>query len=119
MTKNHIKINISILILFVFLFLLNTIILKNINIIFFNNHFNDFLAPFIFLSYVNIIIYMIIKKEINKLKYLILLIIFCSFMWEYIAIFLKPDSVFDIIDILCYILGTLIYWSIIKLSSLS
>ena len=80
---------------------------------FFSCYFDDLLAPILFFSYMNLIL-SFIDKKIYSIKYLILIIILCSFLWEYLAIFIKPGSVSDPIDVLSYFIGTLIYWIIFK-----
>lgn len=97
------------------LYIFNTIIFSSINNyklnIFFSSYFNDILAPLLLFSYINLLL-SLIHKKLHSLKYLILIIIICSFVWEYLALFLKPTSVLDPLDILFYVLGTLIYWII-------
>lgn len=40
--------------------------------------------------------------QVTSLKYLTLITIFLSFLGEYIAIFLRPGSVSDWWDVVCY-----------------
>lgn len=91
--------------------ILNELLLKRTLFLgyFFKNHFNDFLAPFIFITILNIYLTITLNFKIVSLKILIPLIFIASFVWEYLAIFFKPGSVFDIIDILCYIIGIITY----------
>ena len=92
---------------------LNTLIFSSINNyklnFFFSSYFNDILAPLLLFSYINLLL-SLIDKKLYSLKYLIPIIIICSFVWEYLAPFFKPTSVIDPFDILFYVLGTLIYW---------
>ena len=104
-------------IIFIFgalLFLMNNFIFKNISIIylnmFFNYYFNDIIAPIVYLSYINILTCSFLDKSINSLVIIILIIIVCSFFWEYVALFLKPSSIFDINDIICYFIGGFIFY---------
>jgi len=80
---------------------------------FFASYFNDILAPLLLFSYINLLL-SLIETKLYSLKYLILIIIVCSFVWEYLALFFKPTSVLDPLDIVFYVLGTLIYWLIHK-----
>ncbi|PKL67890.1 MAG: hypothetical protein CVV28_03980 [Methanobacteriales archaeon HGW-Methanobacteriales-1] len=109
--------NFSIFITCIILYGFNTLIFSNINVYklnyFFSSYFNDLLAPLLLFSYINLLL-SLIDKKIYSLKYLILIIVLCSFVWEYLAIFLKPTSVPDPIDIIFYFLGTLLYWIIYK-----
>lgn len=109
--------NFSIFIACIGLYGLNTLFFPSINNyklnFFFSSYFNDILAPLLLFSYINLLL-SLIDKKLYSLKYLILIIMICSFVWEYLALFFKPTGVFDLIDILFYILGTLIYWIIYK-----
>jgi len=109
--------NILIFILCVLLYLLNTHIFSHINNYeihyFFTSYFDDLMAPLLLFSYINLLL-SLRNEEIYSLKYLIIIIIVCSFVWEYLVIFVKPTSIQDPIDVLCYVLGTLIYWIIHK-----
>jgi len=96
----------------------NTIIFSSINNYnlhyFFSSYFNDLLAPLLLFSYINLIL-SLIDKKMYSLKYLILIIILTSLVWEFIAPIFKPTSISDPIDILFYFIGTLIYWIIYKI----
>jgi hypothetical protein len=109
--------NFSIFIISVLLYLLNRFIILNINnsIIhyFFSGYFDDLLAPILLFSYINILL-SFYNKKIYSLKYLIISILIVSIVWEYLIVFIKPTSVSDPIDVIFYVLGTLIYWIIHK-----
>jgi len=87
------------------MYVLNTLIFSKITSFqlnyFFNCYFNDLLAPILLLSYINLLL-SILKEKIYSLKYLILIILLC------------PNSVSDPLDVLFYLLGTLIYWFLAK-----
>jgi hypothetical protein len=118
MRKNYRIINLSIFITCIVLYGFNTIILSSINNYnlhyFFSSYFNDLLAPLLLFSYINLIL-SLIDKKMYSLKYLILIIILSSLVWEFIAPIFKPTSISDPIDILFYFIGTLIYWIIYKM----
>ena len=109
--------NFLIFIISVLLYLLNRFSFLNINNstlnYFFSCYFDDLLAPLLLFSYINILL-SFYNKKIYSLKYLIIFILLVSIVWEYLICFIKPTSVSDPIDILFYILGTLIYWVIHK-----
>lgn len=111
------RLNIYLIIICIVLALVNIIFLKKLELgiftIFFNNHFNDFLASIIILAFINICL-SFIGHEIRSLKVFIVVILIISFVWEYIAIFIKPYSVFDYLDIITYLLGAVCYWGIIN-----
>lgn len=109
--------NILIFTVCVLLYLLNIHIFSNLNNYeihyFFTGYFDDIMAPLLLFSYINLLL-SLRNEEIYSLKYLIIIIIVCSFVWEYLVLFVKPTTVSDPVDILCYFLGTLIYWIIYK-----
>jgi len=112
MRKDYRIINLSIFITCIILYGFNTIIFSSINNYnlhyFFSSYFNDLLAPLLLFSYINLILSLIDK-------YLILIIILSSFVWEFIAPIFKPNSISDPIDILFYFIGTMVYWIIYKM----
>jgi len=105
--------NLMIFTISILMYVLNTLIFSKITSFklnyFFNCYFNDLLAPILLLSYINLLL-SILKEKIYSLKYLILIILLCSIVWEYLIIYFKPNSVSDPLDVLFYLLGTLIYW---------
>lgn len=112
------RLNIFLLIICTVLALINTIILKkidlgNLNLIF-NGYLNDFLAAILILAYINICI-SFVNFKIKSLKFLMIIILIISFFWEYFAIYIKPNSVFDYLDILAYLIGCIVYWIIINM----
>jgi|LDZT01.1.fsa_nt_gi hypothetical protein len=107
--------NFSIFILSILLYIFNTLIFSHLNNseihYFFTCYFNDLLAPLLLFSYINLVL-SLREKKIYALKYLIIIIIACSFVWEYLILFFKPTSVSDPVDVVFYVLGTIIYWLI-------
>ena len=118
MRKDYRIINLSIFITSIILYGFNTIIFSSINNYnlhyFFSSYFNDLLAPLLLFSYINLIL-SLIDKKMYSLKYLFLIIILSSFVWEFIAPIFKPNSISDPIDILFYFIGTMVYWIIYKM----
>lgn len=115
--KNYRFENFLIFLTCVLLFILNGSIFLNRNYselnYFFSSYLNDLMAPLLLFSYSNLFL-LLINKKLYSLKYLIIIILLCSFVWEYLVILFKPTSVTDPIDVLFYILGTLIYWAVHK-----
>ena len=109
--------NLSLLIIILLIYILNQVFLKNINISFFNNYLNDLLAVPLFFSIVNIIAKYDMGKTIVEFKYLLLITIVLSFLGEYIALFTRKGSVIDYLDIICYFIGMLFYYTIVKLEN--
>ena len=109
------KIEIFLLIATASFYLLNNFIFKKISTgifyYFFVCYFNDLLCPLFFVSYTNIML-SFIRKRIEKLHHIVLYCFLCGFVWEFIAPFLKEDSVTDFYDLICYFIGGLLYWII-------
>ena len=77
---------------------------------FIRNHLNDTLATIFLLSCFTFV--KSLRKHNVRISFVKILLIcsLASILWEYAAIWLKPGSTFDYIDILCYFLGGLIYY---------
>lgn len=86
------------------LYFLNNHFLHEINW-FFMFYFNDFLAIVVLLSFLNIVY----PFKLTNLWLIILVTVLASFVWEYVALFIKPGSRFDFIDILFYFGSMVIY----------
>ena len=97
-------INLVILIIALALYLLNNHILHEINW-FFMFYFNDFLAIVVLLSFLNVIY----PYKLTNLWLIILVTLLASFVWEYVALFIKSGSVFDLMDIFSYFGSMVIY----------
>ena len=80
---------------------------------FFICYLNDLICPLFFLSYSNILLYAV-DKEIFTLCKVIFICFLCGLIWEFFAPVLKPNSTPDLFDILCYVLGGIIYLLIQK-----
>lgn len=108
------KRDIYILITCLFLYFLNQFFFKKIGILFFNNYFNDLIAVPLYFSLINIVSIHLRHKEISSFKMLFIITIILSFLGEYVAIFVRKGSVTDYLDILCYFMGMIIYYSLKK-----
>ena len=74
-------------------------------------YFNDFLAIVVLLSFLNIVY----PYKLTNLWLIIIVTILASFVWEYLALFIKPGSIFDIFDIISYFGSMLIYLTLLYL----
>lgn len=90
-------------------FAINKAFLKNFNITFLKNHFNDLLAMPAMLSYINLVLSFFGKESVYKIKTIFLITCCCGFVWEIVAIWLKPSSTCDVLDFLCYLIGAVGY----------
>ena len=93
------------------------IFIVSLGLYYFNNHFlhdinwffmfyfNDFLAIVVLLSFLNVIY----PYKLTNLWLIILVTLLASFVWEYLALFIKPGSVFDLMDIFSYFGSMVIY----------
>ena len=97
-------INLMILVLALALYLLNNHILHEINW-FFMFHFDDILAIVVLLSFLNVIY----PYKLTNIWLIILVTLLASFVWEYLALFIKSGSVFDLMDIFSYFGSMVIY----------
>ncbi len=109
--------NFLIFITCVLLYGLNELIFLNISYYqlnyFFSSYLNDLIAPLLLFSYINLIL-SFIQRKIYSLKSLLLIILLCSFLWEYLILYIKVGTVSDPVDVFFYVIGTLIYWAIYK-----
>ena len=96
--------NLIILIIGISLYLLNNHFLHEANW-FFMFYFNDFLAIVVLLSFLNIVY----PYKLTNLWLIIIVTILASFVWEYVALFIKSGSIFDFADIVCYFASMVIY----------
>lgn len=113
------KINLILMVTVLFLYLINNMHLKKNTSghfrCFFICYFNDLICPLFFISYCNILL-ITINKEMVKLRWILLLGFCAGLIWEYIGPIIKPSSVKDYLDLVCYMIGSVLYWVIIKLS---
>ena len=100
--------NLVILIIGLSLYLVNNHFLHEINW-FFMFYFNDFLAIVVLLSFLNIVY----PYKLTNLWLIILVTILASFVWEYVALFIKAGSIFDFMDIISYFGSMMIYLALL------
>ena len=96
--------NIIIFVIALSLYLFNNHFLHEINW-FFMFYFNDFLAIVVLLSFLNVVY----PFKLTNLWLIIIVTVLASFVWEYLALFIKAGSIFDPMDIICYFGSMAIY----------
>ncbi|MCQ2961169.1 MAG: hypothetical protein MJ235_02335 [archaeon] len=102
--KNFRAYNLIILVLALSLYLLNNHFMHEINW-FFMFYFNDFLAIVVLLSFLNIVY----PFKLTNIWLIIIVTALASFVWEYVALFIKKGAIFDSMDIICYFGSMVIY----------
>ena len=80
---------------------------------FFVCYFNDLICPLLFLAYCNILL-LSVNKEMTNLKTLFFVGLAVGVVWEFGAPIIKKTSTTDIMDIVCYVGGSIIYWFLLK-----
>ena len=96
--------NLIILMVGLSLYLLNNHFLHEINW-FFMFYFNDLLAIVVLLSFLNLVY----PYKLTNVWLIIVVTILASFVWEYVALFIKAGAIFDFIDVICYFGSMMIY----------
>lgn len=98
------KYNLLILIVSLLLYLINIYFLTSYGD-FFKFYFNDLFAVIILFSFLNIIY----PVKMDNFWIILVITLIAAFVWEYLALFIKPGSVFDYFDILAYFVSMVIY----------
>lgn len=80
---------------------------------FFVCYFNDLICPLLFLAYCNILL-LSANKEVTNLKTLFFMGLAAGVVWEFGAPILKTTSTTDMMDIVCYVGGSILYWFLLK-----
>lgn len=80
--------------------------------LFFVGYFNDLICPLFFFSYANMLL-ITVNKEISLLWVTCLISLCTSCVWEFVAPLMKPSSTTDPLDIVCYVIGGIMYWTIL------
>lgn len=111
-------VNILLMIFVSGLYLANNLIIKpnsdGILHMFFCCYFNDLICPLFFFAYTNMLL-LTVDKELTNFWAICGMGVVVSVAWEYGAPYLKPSSVSDPVDIVCYIAGSVLYWGLLKL----
>ena len=112
-----IKANAIIIIVVVALYTINNLLIKKntFGLVgeFFNNYFNDLCCTPLFLAYVNLLL-RFIGQEIQSLVIIEAVCLSAGLFWEIIAPIFITYSVTDICDLICYMVGGIVYYQFIK-----
>ena len=82
---------------------------NHFNITLMQYYFNDLLAMPAMLAYINLVLKFFGRKSVVHFKIIVLITAICGFMWEIVAIYIKPTSTYDVVDLCCYLIGAAIY----------
>ena len=79
------------------------------------SHFNDFLAGIAISAYLNLVLSLskYRRKVILTLPRVIIFTLLCALLWEYILPLIFPHGVSDYYDVIAYVLGGIIYITLI------
>lgn len=111
------KANAVIIIIVIVLYAINNLLIKRCTSgflgDFFNNYFNDLCCTPLFLAYVNLLL-RFIGQEIQSLVIIEAVCLSAGLFWEIIAPIFITYSVTDICDLICYMVGGIVYYQFIK-----
>ena len=103
------------------LYVINRFYLKHLDIPYIGyllkNHFNDFIGGFVFPSYLNLVLVLSGRNPILKFTSLFGIMLCVSLLWEYVFPLFLSYSTSDILDVLAYMLGTILYYFVMKKSN--
>ena len=111
-----VKKDISLLLVCSILYVVNRIFGKQTNSFFLHCYFNDLVAGVAFPCCVNIMFFIIKQMRVVKLIPLLVIIIVSGLFWEFVAPLYVPYAVTDVVDLVAYCSGTIIYWGIERIS---
>lgn len=114
----HRPLNFVLIFFVIMLYLINNNLIKpnttGIVHIFFVSFFNDLLCPYFFLAYANLLL-ITCDREMTKIKVLLLVCLAAGCVWEFVAPYMKRDSVTDPLDLMCYAISTVGYWKLLNI----
>lgn len=79
---------------------------------FFTNHFNDLICPVLLLAYCNIILPQ--KMQIKQIHCILFFVLLVGLFWEYVTPLYKVNAIADVWDIVCYLIGGVVYGLILQ-----
>ena len=91
------------------LYVVNVLLIRPGGSVFFVSYFNDVCCGVWFVSYSNIWLGRI-GRRITKLKWIFPYIMACGCGWEYLGPIINSAQVSDMLDIVAYLIGALVYW---------
>jgi len=103
--------NILVLLICAILYCANRTVGQKTDSLFLHCYFNDLIAGIAFPCFVNFLL-KIKKRRILKFPSLLVLIIIAGFLWEFVAPLYVPHAVTDVVDLVAYCSGAIIYWGI-------
>lgn len=65
------------------------------------------------MSYANLLL-LTVRKKVVSLKGILFIVIPAGMIWEFFAPFIKPSTTTDLYDLLCYVIGGVLYYFIVK-----
>ena len=77
-------------------------------------HFNYLICPLFFLAYSNLLL-LTVNKELKRFVWIILFGLCSGLIWEFFAPVIKPTAITDLLDLCFYVLGTILYWVILRI----
>ena len=99
------------------LYVCNELIFKKLPLhksLFFSNHFNDMLAPALLLSYSTVLVTIAGFARIIRFWRVFALTLACGVFWEYVTPLYLARSTSDPLDLVFYMVGFFVYWTIAK-----
>ena len=102
-------VDVYLIIIVAIIYCINSVLKKYTTNIFIRGYLNDSICPIAFMAYTNIIL-KFFKCQMKRLFVTILYCFGCGLFWEFAS--LNPNSVSDINDIFCYLIGGAMYWII-------
>ena len=78
---------------------------------FMNCYFNDIVGSMGFIAYCNILL-STQGLKLNKLYIIIIVLLCCGCVWEFLAPLIRSDTYCDLWDFVAYVLGGIIYYYI-------
>ncbi len=110
------KKNLLIMLFILFFYILNQIVKNTVDIpilsIFCRNYLNDILCGIVFPAYVNTCLLMNHRKAIQRMSKIIMMMTSCGVFWEFIAPTVLHYGTTDILDLVAYNIGGIIYYLI-------
>lgn len=76
-------------------------------------HLNDLVCPLFFLGFSQLMLIWA-GCEVKSYRYCMMIGLIGGIIWEYVAPLINPKAVSDLIDMLCYLVGTTVYYLIMK-----
>ena len=79
--------------------------------VFLKDYLNDLMAP-VFVLLISIIVLRLAGYELNKFWMVMLIGLFAAIVWEFLIPLINQNSVTDPKDLICYMIGALVYYGI-------